>query len=117
MGTHSDWNEFCTAAEIDNPVAAVLVQQLVFCFETLYTWCFFTVADMLKLQYFADTVGEFVAAWRTHIAPGRKRNYYHWLEVEALWEIHHHGSVWKYHSYVKFSSKWCFDFVLYILLM
>lgn len=53
---------------------------------------------MTALQIFSERIAEFVDKWRSVMAPGRSRNYYHWLQVEALKEIQEHGSVWKYAS-------------------
>jgi len=54
--------------------------------------------DIAALEFFAASVGLFVEQWLQLVAPGRKHNYYHWLEFEALQEILKHGSVWKYAS-------------------
>eukprot|EP00026_Physarum_polycephalum_P015719 Phypoly_transcript_16468.p1 GENE.Phypoly_transcript_16468~~Phypoly_transcript_16468.p1 ORF type:complete len:279 (+),score=30.05 Phypoly_transcript_16468:61-837(+) len=92
------WESWCTTTGINNPAVAELVDELTFYFQTLYKWCFATVEDIACLTVFAENVSTFISQWTTIIAPGRQRNYYHWLEVEALKEIQAHGSVMRFAS-------------------
>ncbi len=93
-----EWDSWCNAIQLENQEYNELVAQLLAIFEVVYTWSFVTVYDKVMLDYFTEKVVEFIAKWKPVMGGGKSRNYYHWLQVEALIQIKVSGSIWKYSS-------------------
>lgn len=113
-----NWDSWCQAIGLVNPVVSWLVTELLQHFEVVKTYAFETEYDLFILRRFEATVEDFIFRWRRDVANWRNRNYYHWLAHEAKRQIYESGSIWKYASditesfvhvlkdtYLKFSNR------------
>jgi hypothetical protein len=79
-----NWDDLMTLMQVDDPVRSKLVHELYTSFSILYKWCFVTEEDKDLLRIFAMLIPYFVPTWQAIMGRNKSRNYYHWLEVEAL---------------------------------
>lgn len=93
-----NWNSWAATIGLRNQVVHELVEELEVLFQTLYTWNFKSDLEKINLLLFRARVRGFVKEWREVIGRKKERNYYYWLEVEAIEQIDESGSVWKYAS-------------------
>lgn len=93
-----NWQSWCDTIHLHDPTYNWLVNELVFHFETIYTFAFRTNYEVSCLLVFLEAVGDFVASWRQYISGGKSRNVYHWLAVEVPFQILECGSIWEFAS-------------------
>jgi len=91
-----NWGSLMAIFQIADRLRVDLVRQLGWVFSVIYTWSFNTPEKLAALEVFRDTVVDFIKDWQEFMGRGKKRNYYHWLEVEVIKEIQHSGSIWAF---------------------
>lgn len=97
---------FTTNTEVKDLIGSLVKVYTCCCFENLMIiqifrllWCW-NISDNPEAEqiflWFEANVSSFIQGWKKYVSNGKNRNYYHWLEFEAVKQIRSHGSTWRY---------------------
>ncbi len=80
----TEWSSLMEVIGVYDPLREHLIKMMVVLFRVLYRWDFESEEAQADLLMFEKLVPSFIRWWKIYFGKNKKRNYYHWLEVEAL---------------------------------